>query len=119
MTLHVPHDTWAERNLIGACTYLPVNVLVCVDAGLEPGHFYHPDHRRRYGELWDCWRANRDPDPGLTRDGTTGPAYDAPQISNPSEYVHIILDCARRRAIIDDALGKTRPFTTWAEWDVR
>lgn len=109
-------DPWAERGLLGACLWRPPNIEVCVDAGLEPGHHYFAAHRRQYGQLWEAWLEGKDPDPGLAKDGITGPAYDAPQVSAPLEYVAVILDLFRRRQLVDEAHGRRRPFLSWEAW---
>jgi hypothetical protein len=114
--IRLPADPWAERHLLGAITYTPLNAAITADHGLEPDHFYHPPHARTYAHLWQCWADGVDPDPGLAHDGITGPAYTAPQISDPLEYAAVILDTARRRWAILAALGtphRPRPWTDW------
>jgi hypothetical protein len=114
--LKLPADAESERWLIGACTYTPLNAAIAVDAGLGPDDFWHATHARQFSRLYACYLAGEDPDPGLTQDGVGGPAYDAPQISDPLAYVAVTLDCAERRRSILEALGRPAPRRSWEEW---
>lgn len=109
-----PHDYDAERAIVGALRYRPDGMAACHELGLEPGHFYSPRYRRRYGQLHDAWLEGR----RLPLAGDTDADWAfAPQVSRPDLYAYIILGCAARRRMLAAALElPAPPHVGWAEW---
>ena len=114
-----PHDLQAERNCLGAMAYRRANVPVVIDTGLEPGHFYAPDHARWYGTLFESW-CNDEGIPNLSS-ATLGSLadciYHVPEASDPARYARIVLDTAIMRHGFYVAAGIEPPeHVGWPEW---
>lgn len=102
-----PHDLTLERHCLGAMSYRRANVEAVVDTGLEPGHFYAPDHARLYGTIFEHW----------VNDWALDRVYDAPQVSRPDLYAVELIAIAERRAQFFAAAGiDAGVHVGWPEW---